>query len=123
MLNLNSILVGSENPKKLIAFYKKVLGKDSAWGDGDWGGFEIGNGFLTIGPHSEVKGKNKEPGRILINFETDDVKGEFKRIEVLGAAVVAEPYKPEQEDSMWIATFSDPDGNYFQLMSPMKKSN
>ena len=118
MLNFNSILVGSENPKKLIAFYKKVLGKESAWGDGDWGGFEIGDAFLTIGPHSKVKGKSKEPERILINFETKDVKGEFERIKELGAKVVAQPYQPGEEPGMWIATFADPDGNYFQLMSP-----
>jgi predicted lactoylglutathione lyase len=25
------------------------------------------------------------------------------------------------EGEMWIATFADPDGNYFQLMSPWEK--
>lgn len=122
MLNLNSILLGSENPKKLIEFYQKVLDRESAWGDGEWGGFEVGNCFLTIGPHSEVKGKNHEPGRILFNFETSDVESEFDRIKKLGVKVVAPPYHPEQESGMMIATFSDPDGNYFQLMSPMEKS-
>jgi predicted enzyme related to lactoylglutathione lyase len=33
--------------------------------------------------------------------------------------VVAEPYSFEQAPGTWIATFSDPDGNYFQLVSPM----
>jgi predicted enzyme related to lactoylglutathione lyase len=35
---------------------------------------------------------------------------------------VQEPYRPDGMDDatqMWIATFADPDGNYFQLMSPM----
>ena len=72
---------------------------------------------MHIGPHSEVKGKAKEPQRILINFETRQVKREFIRISALGAKVIAEPY---QMDSMWVATFADPDGNYFQLMSPWK---
>jgi predicted enzyme related to lactoylglutathione lyase len=35
----------------------------------------------------------------------------------LGTRVVAEPYRMGEGD-MWIATFADPDGNYFQLMSP-----
>jgi predicted enzyme related to lactoylglutathione lyase len=33
--------------------------------------------------------------------------------------VVREPYQPGEETEMWIATFSDPDDNYFQLVSPM----
>jgi predicted enzyme related to lactoylglutathione lyase len=33
--------------------------------------------------------------------------------------VVQEPYQPGEEPEGWIATFSDPDDNYFQLMSPM----
>jgi len=43
--------------------------------------------------------------------------GQLARTRV-GAVVVKEPY---QMDGMpgWIATLADPDGNYFQLMSPM----
>jgi predicted enzyme related to lactoylglutathione lyase len=33
--------------------------------------------------------------------------------------VVQEPYTPGEGEDGLIATFSDPDGNYFQLMSPM----
>jgi hypothetical protein len=34
--------------------------------------------------------------------------------------VIQEPYHPgDDESEMWIATFSDPDSNYFQLVSPM----
>jgi predicted enzyme related to lactoylglutathione lyase len=47
------------------------------------------------------------------------VKGEFDRIKGLGAAVQQEPYQPGGAEEMWIATFEDPDGNYFQLASPM----
>lgn len=117
MLNFNSLMLGSSDPKTLIAFYKKVLAKNPEWEEENWVGFTIGNGFLSIGPHSDVKGENKEPGRLIFNFETNDVKGEFKRIKELDAAVIKEPYEME---GMWIATFTDPDGNYFQLMSPMK---
>ncbi len=121
MLDLNSILIGSGNPKALIAFYKKILGKAPIWGEDEWAGFKVGNGFITIGPHSKVKGTNREPGRLLFNFETPDVEKEFKRIKKLGAKVITEPYHPMQEESMWIATFADLDGNYFQLMSPYEK--
>jgi predicted enzyme related to lactoylglutathione lyase len=114
-LNFNSLLVSSENPKVLSEFYGKVLDKKPDMDDGGYLGFLVGSGFITIGPHDKVKGKNKNPEQIIINFETTDVKGEFKRIKDLGTTVVTEPY---DMGGMWIATFADPDGNYFQLISP-----
>jgi predicted enzyme related to lactoylglutathione lyase len=54
------------------------------------------------------------------NLESTDVRGEFQRFKDAGATVVAEPYQMEGSGPTdWIATFADPDGNYFQLMSPM----
>lgn len=119
MLNFNSILVFSEEPKKLSDFYKKVFQKEPIWNEGGYVGFQVGSAFITFGPHDKVKGKSQNPERIMFNFETEDVEGEFKRIKELGAEVIAEPYGPEKEPEGKIATLSDPDGNYFQLMSPM----
>lgn len=120
MLNFNSILLFSEDPKALAEFYKKIFAKDPDWNEGDYVGFMVGSGFITIGSHSKVKGKNEHPQRMMVNFETNDVKGEFDRIKGLGTKVITEPYHPMEAEEMWIATFEDPDGNYFQLMSPMK---
>lgn len=120
MLNLNSLLLFSQNPKKLAAFYKKVLGTEPSWNEGEYQGFQAGDGHLIIGPHDKVKGKSKNPERIIFNFETSNVKKEFERVKELGAKVVAQPYHPGEEPSMWLATLADPDGNYFQLASPMK---
>ena len=53
------------------------------------------------------------------NIETPDVKGEFERLKAAGGIVVAEPYEFEGAPGSAIATFADPDDNYFQLMSPM----
>ncbi len=47
------------------------------------------------------------------------MKGDFDRLKEAGANVVAEPYRPDENAEMWIATFADPDGNYFQLASVM----
>jgi predicted enzyme related to lactoylglutathione lyase len=118
-MNLNSILIGSEDPGRLSDYYTKLFGKP-AW-DGDvFTGWQIGSGWVTVGPHDQVKGKNAHPGRIIWNIETSDVKGEFERFKAAGATVVQEPYQPGGEaPEGWIATFSDPDDNYFQLMSPM----
>jgi predicted enzyme related to lactoylglutathione lyase len=120
-MNLNSILVGSEDPKALAAYYTKLFGAP-VWDDGGYVGWQLGSGFLTVGPHDQVKGRNASPGRILWNLETPDVRGEFERMKAAGATVVQEPYTPEGMEDVGegeIATFEDPDGNYFQLMSPM----
>jgi predicted enzyme related to lactoylglutathione lyase len=56
---------------------------------------------------------------VIWNLETPDVEGDFARLKAAGATVVQEPYHPGESSEGWIATFSDPDDNYFQLMSPM----
>ena len=118
MLNLNSILVFSDNAKELGKFYRKVLQRDPKWNGGDFSGFKVGGGWLMVGPHDKVKGKSKNPERIMFNFETDDVEGEFKRLKKAGVKVIQEPYEPREAGGMVIATLADPDGNYFQLASP-----
>lgn len=119
MLNFNSLLLFSEEPKKLVEFYRKVLAREPKWQEEEYNGFEVGACALVIGPHSKVKGQSKNPERIMFNFETDDVKGEFERMKSLNAKVIAEPYQMGDNQGHWIATLADPDGNYFQLVSPM----
>ncbi len=124
MLNLNSVMIGTHQPKILAAFYEAVLQKVPDMRDGDWSGWMVGSAFLSIGAHSEVKGKAKEPQRVIFNFETEDVKGEFERIkEIEGAEVIKEPYNPDETSEMLIATLADPDGNYFQLASPWEETD
>ncbi len=117
-MDFNSVLIGSEDPDKLVAYYTKLFG-DPTFSEGGYTGWEIGSGTITIGPHSEVHGRSLQPGRILLNIGSTDVKGDFERFKAAGATVVAEPYVFEDVPGQ-IATFEDPDGNYFQLMSPME---
>lgn len=118
-LQLVSVMLGSEDPKSLSDFYTQIFGAPY-WEDGGFVGWRLGTAGLMIGPHSQVKGKNEMPGRVMWNLETPDVKAEFDRIKKLGAAVVREPYQPDAgSQDFWLATFEDPDGNYFQLASPM----
>jgi len=119
-VNFNSILIGSEDPQRLADFYTKLFG-EPGWSDGGYTGWMIGSGAVTVGPHDQVTGKSPQPGRIIWNIESADVRGDFERLKAAGAIVVREPYgmgdAPGEQDQ--IATFADPDDNYFQLMSPM----
>jgi predicted enzyme related to lactoylglutathione lyase len=117
-MNLNSILIGTDNAERLSTYYTKLFG-EPGWNDGGYKGWLIGSGAITVGPHSEVHGQNAEPGRFIWNIESPDVKADFDRLKAAGATVVREPYTFEEVPGSWIATFSDPDGNYFQLVSPM----
>jgi len=118
MLNLNSVMIGTKQPLVLTAFYEKVLGKPADMVDPDNGfwGWQVGSVFLGILTHSEMGGSSKDAGRVMINYETPEVKEEFERIKALGGTVVKEPY---EMGGGFIATLADPDGNYFQLMNPM----
>lgn len=119
MLKLNNVMIGSSDSKTLAGFYEKVLQQKPSFEDGGWYGFDFSGFVLSIGMHDKVKGQAEHPERIILNFETTDVKGEFQRIKALGAKVIAEPYGSDEGDMAgWIATFADPEGNYFQLMTP-----
>jgi len=118
MLNLNSVMIGTKQPTVLTDFYEKVLGKpaemvDQENGFWDW---QVGSSYLAILDHSEMGGNAKDPGRVMFNFETSQVKEEFERIRTLGSTIIREPY---EMGGGWVATLADPDGNYFQLVNPM----
>lgn len=116
MINFSNLMIGSEDPKKLGEYYKNVFETKPDMEDEGWYGWLVGKLYFSIGEHSEVKGNSKEPQRVIINFETNQVKEEFERIKkIKGTTVIKEPYEIQ---GAWIATLADPDGNYFQLMSP-----
>ena len=122
-MNFTGVLIGTDDPQRLRDYYTKLFGKPN-WDEGGYFGWQIGSGSVTVGPHDQVKGKSAAPGRLIWNIETADVRGEFAKLKAAGATVVKEPYQmgegPGQQ--VWITTLSDPDNNYFQLMSPMDMS-
>lgn len=92
---IESVLLFSENPEKLAEFYKETLG-------------------LRVGMEGEYGGKNREPERYMVNFEVDDIENEVKKLEKAKVKKIQDIY--HVQDYGKIATFVDPDGNYFQLV-------
>jgi predicted enzyme related to lactoylglutathione lyase len=117
MLNLNSIMIGTTRPEVLGPFYEKFLGKpaESDLEQGFWS-WQAGSTNLAVMRHSETAGNAQDPARLIFNFETTQVKEEFERIKAAGATVIQAPY---EMGGGWVATLADPDGNYFQLVTPM----
>lgn len=118
MLNLNSLLIGTDNIERLSAFYEDLFERKADMEEDGYFGWQVGECFFTVGKHSDVSGQAKNPQRIILNFETREVDEEFERIkDIDGVTVIKEPY--EMEGGL-IATLADPDGNYFQLITPWK---
>src|SRR5687767_1671469 len=46
-MNLNSILIGSDDPKALRDYYTKIFGTPE-FEEGDFAGWKIGNGYVTV---------------------------------------------------------------------------
>ena len=119
MLNLNSVMIGTKQPQVLAAFYEKVIEKPADMVDNENGffGWLVGSAYLSVLDHSEMTGNTKDPGRVMFNFETAQVKEEFERIRAIeGVAIIRERY---EIGGGWVATLADPEGNYFQLVTPM----
>ena len=45
-MNLNGLLIGSENPQRLVEYYTKLFGKPN-WDEGGYVGWQIGSGSVT----------------------------------------------------------------------------
>jgi len=131
MFNATSLLISSGNYQELNTFYEEVFKKPAD----PMMGWQVGELHIVVMEHSEIHGKSKEGSRLMLNLETENVPSEFERIKnIEGASVIKEPYQmtmdgkivpkeEEKDDGFWIATLADPDGNYFQLMSPWNPSD
>ena len=114
-MKVNSFIfnVTSEDPARLIAFYRDVVGLKQNPEMGE-GAFDAGGTPFLVDGHSETKGDTTEPQRALFNFFVDDLEAEQRRLEEQGVKFIRtagrEPWGGV------ISTFLDPDGNYCQLV-------
>lgn len=117
---LEGILLSSPSAKKLAKFYQNTLGlklkSEAVFGEHDeeFYEFDLGKTSLYIADHSEVRGTNPNPQRIILNFEVDNIEREIPRLKKAKVKLVAKMY--HIQDYGYIATFADLDGNYFQLV-------
>lgn len=118
---IDSITLFSENAKALAEFYKDKVGLkmtlEAEVGEGaNLFGFEFGEGRtgLYIMDHSQVKGQNQQPERIIFNLEVSDIEEDVKKLDEKGVKKIADTY--HMQNYGYIATFEDVDGNYFQLV-------
>lgn len=115
-MNVNniSIQLASEDPKRLLAFYRDVVQLPPEEGMGEEA-FKLGPGAtLFVVDHSQVAGPTREPARAIIDLHLAGLDAEQARLEAAGVK-----FSRSKGVEYWggvISTFSDPDGNTIQLI-------
>jgi catechol 2,3-dioxygenase-like lactoylglutathione lyase family enzyme len=114
-----------EDLKKMVAFYRDILGFEADWDGGPFASFKVNDGGLFMfdrklfaaamnQPYSPPKGFNQTM-EIGIGVPTkEDVDREFERLTSLGIpSLTGKPVtQPWGQRNFWIA---DPEGNYIEI--------
>lgn len=122
------LFIFSEDPDKLVAFYRdvldmKILSKLDLPDDYGYSVEVAPNYTLWIAKHSEVKGKSTETVRTMLNIYCDEIEKYYQKVKDSGIEIRQEPilgvkFNPNEE--RYIFTFHDPDGNCVQMMGKLK---
>ena len=116
---ISAVLLWSEDYIALSDWYKEKLElatiEEIHHPDDTGIGLSVGESYLWIGKHSEVKGKSKDPYRIMFNISVDSVNSAYNELKAKGVDFIAEPFKAPTYD-MYFSTFTDLDGNVVQLI-------
>ena len=108
------VAIWTEDLNALLPFYRDTLGLEPHSVRPDFVSFKWGGVRLGIGSHSEVRGKNAERYRVMVNLGVDDIHSEYEALRARGVEFIR---PPELEHwGGWVCTFSDPDGNTLQLL-------
>ena len=67
---LASVLLGTSNPDRLRQWYVAAFGVEPR----DYGWLTFGGFDLLIDGRDDVRNVNDEPGRMILNFHTDDAQ-------------------------------------------------
>lgn len=108
--------IWSANLDNLLPFYRDVLGlpvTQAAPGFVLLGGTAPDRPHLALGTHSEVQGLNTDPARHMVGLVSDDLRGDWQRLQAAGVEFVQDP---TDYGDMAIATLRDPEGNLVQLL-------
>ncbi len=116
VLGLSGVLVWTEAERfpAMRAFYVDALGLTPRSDRERFVNFDWGGQRLTVSVHEGVSGPARDPLRLMINLDVDDIQAVAARLSANGVEFTRQP---EQEPwGGWVATFADPDGNTLQLL-------
>ena len=109
-----SLQLASDDPGRLVSFYRDTVGLPVVEGMGDHAFSLGGESVLFLVDHSQVSGPTREPARAILDLHVADFDGEHLRLKAAGVH-----FSREKGVEYWggvISTFNDPDGNIIQLI-------
>jgi len=113
-----SVGIWSGNYQKLADWYEKILGFK---GRGRLNlpndtvvDFDFGNTYFFVGKHDKVKGRSKDPFRMMVGFNVTSVSKAYSEIKDKNIAFIAKPFEAP-EGGYWCMTIQDPEGNILQF--------
>ena len=107
---LNSLVLGSSDPKRLAAWYQAAFAPDVEVTDSV---LRLSQGGLIFEQRDDVAAHAAEPGRILINIQVDELPLLVAHLEALDLEWI----RPvEQIPVGTIATVKDADGNFVNIL-------
>ncbi|NEE04433.1 VOC family protein [Phytoactinopolyspora halotolerans] len=111
--SLGSMLLSSTDPERLHTWYAAALTPNDDARVGDYRVLKFGEFYLMFDNRDDVTEKNREPGRMILNFDVEDAPAVAARMDSMGAAWLS---PLEDRDGSYFATAIDPDGNYVQIV-------
>ena len=115
------VVIWTEDLQKLLTFYRDILGFSPHSVRPNFVAFKWGDMRLSIGEHSEVRGRTSDPYRIMVNLAVQDIHAQYRRLSDKGVEFIRPPEK--EHWGGWVCTFSDPDGNVLQLLQQPPHGN
>ena len=113
---LSAILLISEDPARLAAFYKDVIGlpletEEHGKTEKHYG-CELGDLHFAIHPISNFPGARAGTGSVKLAFTVFDMDAFVKRVKAKGVKIA---YEPKDTGFALMTALSDPDGNYVEF--------
>ena len=115
--NFAGASIWSEDLNNLLPFYRDVLGLKVVLESPGYvmlGADSPGAPSLALATHSGVHGRNADPSRHMVAFNTDDIQADWQRLKAAGVEFIEEP-TAQEGGGLTIATLKDPEGNLVQL--------
>lgn len=116
---IGQIAVTVRDVARAVAFYRDVLGVPFLFEVPGMAFFQTGDTRLMLGlPENETQSFSS-----ILYFRVDDINGAYLEFKERGVPFTHEPrliHRGSQTD-LWLAFFSDPDGNTMALMSEVAR--
>lgn len=111
--SLMSLMLSSTDPERLHRWYTSVLPPTTDHQQDQYRILGYGDFYLFLDSRDDVGDKSAEPGRVVLNFDVDDVHGFVASADEQGTEWLA---PLEDRHGSFFATAIDPDGNYVQVI-------